>query len=147
MIRMATADNIAAIRAQNDAMNRGDIDGALAYWADEVMNHGRTAPQRIIRMILEDISATTPDAHTEIVETVADGDTVVARCIVSGTHTGVGKMPVMGGLLMGVSPTGKRYEVQHIHWYRFRDGKIAEHYANRDDIAMMQQLGLLPTAP
>jgi predicted ester cyclase len=31
--------------------------------------------------------------------------------------------------------------------YRVLDGKIAEHFANRDDIGMMRQLGLLPSAP
>jgi hypothetical protein len=34
--------------------------------------------------------------------------------------------------------------VQHIHWYKLLDGKIVDHYATRDDIGMMQQLGLLP---
>jgi hypothetical protein len=35
----------------------------------------------------------------------------------------------------------------HIHWYKVRNGKIVEHTANRDDIGMMRQLGLLPPAP
>ena len=38
-------------------------------------------------------------------------------------------------------------EVQHIHMYRVLDGKIAEHFANRDDVGMMRQLGLLPPPP
>jgi predicted ester cyclase len=49
-------------------------------------------------------------------------------------------------MLVGVKPTEKRLEVSHIRWYRARNGKIAEHYANRDDIGMMRQLGLLPPA-
>jgi hypothetical protein len=28
--------------------------------------------------------------------------------------------------------------------YRVLDGKIGEHFANRDDLGMMRQLGLLP---
>jgi predicted ester cyclase len=39
-----------------------------------------------------------------------------------------------------------RFEVQHIHMYQLRNGKIVEHFANRDDLGMMQQLGLLPAA-
>jgi hypothetical protein len=31
--------------------------------------------------------------------------------------------------------------------YRIGNGKIADHYANRDDVGMMQQLGLLPASP
>lgn len=43
--------------------------------------------------------------------------------------------------------TGCCFEVQHIHMYRVIDGKIAEHFANRDDGGMMRQLGLLPPLP
>ncbi len=35
-------------------------------------------------------------------------------------------------MLVGVEPTGRTFEVQHIHMYRVLDGKIAEHLANRD---------------
>ena len=77
---------------------------------------------------------------------VAEGDSVVVRCTVSGTHRGVGKRSVNGGMLVAVEPTQKRFEVQHIHWYQLHNGKIVEHRANRDDVGMMRQLGLLPPA-
>ena len=48
---------------------------------------------------------------------------------------------------MGVEPTGRTFEVQHIHMYRVLDGKIAEHLANRDDMGMRRRLGLLPPRP
>jgi len=69
------------------------------------------------------------------------------RCKVSGTHRGTGKIPVNGGMLVNVAPTGKHFETDHIQWLKFRDGKIVDHYATRDDIGMMRQLGLLPPAP
>ena len=62
----------------------------------------------------------------------------------SGTHRGVGWIPVNGGMLVGSEPTGRHFEVQHIHMQQVRAGKISEHFANRDDLGMMQQLGLLP---
>jgi predicted ester cyclase len=126
-------------------MDKGDIDAALANFADIVENHGRRANKQILRMILEDIGRTFPDSKDQIEDIVAEGDTVVTRTKVSGTHQGTGKLPVNGGLLVGVPPTGKHYEVQHIHWFKLRDGKIIAHWANRDDVGMMQQLGLLPT--
>jgi hypothetical protein len=43
--------------------------------------------------------------------------------------------------LVGVEPTRKRFEVQHIHWHRLRDGQFVDHYAVRDDLGMMSQLG------
>jgi predicted ester cyclase len=54
------------------------------------------------------------------------------------------RLPVDGGMLVGVQPTGRSFEVQHIHMYRVLEGKIAEHFASRDDVEMMRQLGLLP---
>src|SRR5436305_1440644 len=60
------------------------------------------------RMVLNDIFTTFPDWHVEIVEMVAKDDSVVMRCKVSGTHRGVGKIPVNGGMLVGVAPTGDR---------------------------------------
>jgi predicted ester cyclase len=51
-----------------------------------------------------------------------------------------------GGMLVGVPPTGRHFEVQHIHMLQVRDGKIVEHFASRDDLGMMQQLGLIAQA-
>ena len=44
----------------------------------------------------------------------------------------------------GVAPTGKRFEVTHTYWHKLRDGKIVERDANRYDLGMLRQLGLLP---
>ena len=80
----------------------------------------------------------------EIVELASDGDLVIARCRVSGTHRGVATRAVNGGLLVGAQPTGKYFQVQHIHWYKVREGKITDHSTSRDDLGMSQQLGLIP---
>ena len=34
--------------------------------------------------------------------------------------------------------------MQHIHIFRIADGKLVEHWANRDDMGTMTQLGLTP---
>jgi predicted ester cyclase len=42
-------------------------------------------------------------------------------------------------------PTGRRFSVQHMHMYRVADdNKLAEHWACRDDLGQLAQLGLLP---
>ena len=48
------------------------------------------------------------------------------------------------GELMGVPATGRGFSVQHIHVFRVADGKLLEHWANRDDLRMVAQLGLMP---
>jgi hypothetical protein len=44
-------------------------------------------------------------------------------------------------------PRGRRFAVTQTHWFRMRDGKVAEHWANRDDLGMGQQLGWTPPTP
>ena len=63
----------------------------------------------------------------------------------SGTHEGVGRIPVNGGMLVGVAPTHRRFKAESIHWFKLKNGKIVDHYATRDDLSMMQQLGLSPS--
>ncbi len=140
-----TVRNREVIRENLEKINRGDARGAASDWAEDAQNFGRPAGPERIRLVLEDILATFPDYHMEVVEMVAVGDVVVARCKVNGTHRGVGKLSANGGMLVGVKPTGKRHEIAHIHWYKLRDGKIVEQWATRDDLRMMRQLGLLPS--
>jgi predicted ester cyclase len=139
-----TARNIAVVRSQTEKLNRGDIEGALGDFAEDTRNFGKPVDRKGVRLVLEDIWRTFPDWHFEIVDILAAGDSVVVRYKVTATHNGVGTLPINGGMLVGVAPTHKRFEVQHIHWYKLRDGKIVDHYATRDDLGMMKQLGLLP---
>jgi predicted ester cyclase len=132
------------IRRYQERTNSGDAKGAAAYISEDMVNFGRVVGREGVQHVLEDIFATFPDWHMETLEMVAVGDVVIVRQKVTGTHLGIGKRAVNGGLLVGVPPTGKRFEATHMHWYTLRDGKIVEHYGNRDDLGMMQQLGLVP---
>lgn len=57
----------------------------------------------------------------------------------SGTHLGPFVHPLVGSL----PPTGKRFAVQQMHLTRLRDGRVVEHWAVRDDLAMLHQLGMV----
>lgn len=138
------ARNIGAVMAQHEHWAAHRVDALVAQWADPAHNHGRPAPHGVMRSIFVDILDTFPDLDFPVEAAVAKGDTVIARCRFRGTHRGVGRLPVNGGLLIGVPPTERTMDVQHIHWYVLKDGLITAHWANRDDVGMMQQLGLLP---
>ena len=142
----ASNANLTLVQQQHEALNRGDVDAAAELFAEDYRNHGRQVGRARVRAILKDIQSTFPDVQLTILNSVVEGEWVVVRCTFSRTHRGVGRLPVNGGMLVGVQPTGMRFEVQHIHMYQVRNGKITEHFANRDDLGMMQQLGLLPAA-
>ncbi len=76
-----------------------------------------------------------PDLRFTIEEVVGEGDQVVIRWTVHGTHRGA---------LMGVAPTGKHAVVTGISILRVANGKITEHRLNWDTLGMLQQLGVVP---
>jgi predicted ester cyclase len=140
----ASNANLFLVQQEHEALNSGDMNAAAEIFAEDSRNHGRQVGRAGVRAVLNDIQSTFPDFQMTILNSVVEGEWVVVRCTFSGTHRGVGRIPVNGGMLVGVQPTGMRFEVQHIHMYQLRNGKIVEHFANRDDLGMMRQLGLLP---
>jgi steroid delta-isomerase-like uncharacterized protein len=144
---MKPDQNRAIVQQHHERLNRGNLDAAVTDFAEDALNHGRSVGRGGVERVIRDIFATFPDFRMDIVDIIAADDSVVVRVKSSGTHLGVGKVPVQGGIFFNVQPTGKHYDVQHIHWYKLRDGKIVEHYANRDDVGQMQQLGMLPPRP
>ena len=75
-----------------------------------------------------------PDVYHTVEELIAEGDTVAARVTWYGTHR---------GSFLGIAPTGRAVRQKQIHFIRFRDGQIVEHRAARDDLGLLQQLGVI----
>ena len=76
-----------------------------------------------------------PDLDSTIDLLIAEGDIVAGRMTTTGTHTGE---------FMGIPATGKRVTFTETHIVRIANGKAVEHWGNSDDMAMMQQLGVIP---
>ena len=140
---MRTEATVDTVRRELEAANRQDVDAWAGLYSVNATNHGRPAGREGLRGIFRSLVAALPDLSFELGEVVADGDAVMCEEIMSGTHLGTPDLPVLGGLLVGVPPTGKRFTIQSIHFYRVADGEIIEHRAVRDDLGIMQQLGLL----
>jgi steroid delta-isomerase-like uncharacterized protein len=115
--------------------------------AEEVIAHGGVnydtglVPQPFgpeeMNATVRTVTAGFPDNHHEVEEMLAEGDKVVLRCTLTGTHDGE---------FMGIPPTGRRIEVTEIHIYRLEDGKAVEHRVGRDDLGAMRQLGVIAHA-
>lgn len=93
--------------------------------------HGTAGAKHILNWLM----AAFLDTRFDIEDIIAEGDMVSIRGTASGTHEGE---------FAGISPTGKRFAVQQAHWVRVEGGKISEHWAVRDDLGMMRQLGAMP---
>jgi steroid delta-isomerase-like uncharacterized protein len=106
--------------------------GYFNHAATAEHQHGTAGAKHVFSWLV----AAFPDTRFDIEDIIADGDKVAIRGTASGTHE--------GEALWGIPPTGKRFAVQQVHWLRVTDGKIAEHWAVRDDLGMMRQLGAVP---
>jgi predicted ester cyclase len=84
----------------------------------------------------------------EVHDAVEDGDLVVLHTTMSGRQTGpfIAYGPDARPEMV-FPPRGRRFAVTQTHWFRVSDGKVAEHWANRDDLAMGEQLGWTPPTP
>ncbi len=79
------------------------------------------------------------------VDAVADdGDRVWVRLRMQGRHTGPFVRYREGRLDQAVPPTGRDIDCEQIHVLDLREGRIVGHEAVRDDMTMLQQLGVFP---
>jgi predicted ester cyclase len=76
-----------------------------------------------------------PDSTWTIDDMIAEGDQVVTKKTLRGTHTGpLGDLPA----------TGRAVTLQFVDIMRVRDGKIVEHWLSMDQLSFLQQLGVIP---
>lgn len=88
------------------------------------------------------------DLRWEVLDAVAEGDTVVLHATMQGVHTG----PFVAygedaRPKVVFPPTGRSFKVTQSHWWRLAEGQVIEHWANRDDQGMAEQLGWTPPSP
>ena len=95
-------------------------------------------PRADLKGAIDRTSAGLADPVFEIEDVIAEGDRVAIRLTAAATQVGE---------MMGMPPSGKRYEIGEIHVFRLRDGKVVEHWHQFDQMAMMRQLGALPAQP
>lgn len=133
-------------RQFEEVFNAQDMAACDEIFAEDYVEHARapfqsTEPGRVngpdhMRGVVGWLRSQFSDMKMTVEAIVADGDLVVARVRSEGTND---------GKLNGMIPaTGKRFEASQSHWFRVEGGKLAEHWATRDDLTTMLQLGLIP---
>jgi steroid delta-isomerase-like uncharacterized protein len=76
-----------------------------------------------------------PDCKLTIDDLAGEGDTVFARCTLTGTNKGE---------LRGIPATGKHFREQGIMMLKFSGGKVNEEVGVWDRLSMLEQLGIAP---
>jgi predicted ester cyclase len=77
-----------------------------------------------------------PDIQQTIEDVIAEGDRVMYRATLNGTHTGE---------FLGIPPTGKSAKnINGFTLLRFAKGKVVERWYETNLLELMKQLGLIP---
>jgi len=112
-------------RLVDEVMNAGRLDVIDELYTPELADQARGW--------MEPFRESFPDVRMEIVQLVAEDDTVAARFICSGTHLGRWR---------GHEPTGRRFRVDEVYFFEFADGRIAQAWGIEDTFKRLRQLRL-----
>lgn len=134
---MAVSENKEIIRRfVEEIPNKGNVARIGDFLTPESVTHFPTfdyeGAERFKELM---IRGAFPDLQETIEDLIAEGDKVVERFSLRGTHRGE---------FMGVAPTGREVSWTAQAIYRMVDGKIAEIWVEANLLGLMLQLGVIP---
>lgn len=125
------------LRFVEEVLNGGNFSVASSYLAPEVKTHnglpGQDPGVDGFVAALKSFHGAFPDLNVKVTHSVAEGDQVVGRFEVTGTHR---------GSFLGMAATGRKVHYEEIAIVRMAEGRIAEHWSVADALAILQQLGM-----
>lgn len=135
---MSIEENKAIVRRYQEIYNSNNLDALGEVLAEDLvmpkvmagMPPGLEGAKRVHEISLRGM----PDWHTQIDDLIAEGDKVVARITMTGTHTGD---------FWGFPATGNKVNFTGIYIVRIENGKIVEHWGEEDGVRLLQQLGAI----
>jgi steroid delta-isomerase-like uncharacterized protein len=134
-------ENRAIVRRLFEALNSGDdasLDQLVTPDCEIIGPAGSGRGPAIYRQVFGMLRAAFPDIHVAIDEMLAaEGDRVIVRTRTSGTHRGV---------FMGIAPTDKPVSWPGVNFLHVRAGRIASSWGLQDRLAVLEHLGVSPTA-
>lgn len=135
---MSTETNKAIVRRYlEQVIGEGRADLVEEFLTESIELHGTGLAPGLaaIEQWVAMLDAAFPDRQLTIDDVVAEGDRVVVRTTVTGTHQGE---------MQGIPATGNSVTQPSITIFRLANGKIVEGWFAADNLSMMQQLGVIP---
>ena len=138
---MSAEANKVLVRRFYEEIDKGNLAAMDELVAEDYINHhpppfpGLAAGREGLKQAFKLFWEATPGRH-EIEDQLAEGDKVVTRLTVYGTHEQD---------LPGVPRTGNKLEMTATAIHRIANGRLVEHWSNTDELGLLQQLGVIPT--
>jgi predicted ester cyclase len=123
------------VLALNHAFNIGNLSGVDELLTPDFRERNMPPGPEGYKAAVCRLRSALDQARSEVLGLVAEGSTVVLRARLTGVHVGE---------IVGVPPTKRPVDVEQIHFYEGRDGRLAAHHYIRDDLALLSQLGVWP---
>jgi predicted ester cyclase len=136
---LSTEENKALVRRFYEEIDRGNVEAMDELVSENYIDHnpppfpfppGRQGLKDAFKLFWE----ATPGRH-EIEDQIAEGDKVVTRLTAYGKHEGD---------LPGAPRTGNDMKMTAVAIHRIADGKLMEKWSNKDELALLQQIGVMP---
>lgn len=132
---------ISAALAMHEAINTKQLNRINDLVTDDFVDHGSPHPVPpgpagyidTLRFVTEVLGIT-----MELKELIEAPERIVLR--VDAVGQGV-------ATIHGPQAAGKPYRMDTIHIFRTQGDRLAEHWAVRDELGMLRQLGLVPVQP
>jgi steroid delta-isomerase-like uncharacterized protein len=135
-----TEENKALVRRFYEEIDKGNLEAMDELVAEDYVDHspppfpGLASGRAGLKQAFELFWKATPGYH-KIEDQIAEGDKVVTRMTAYGTHEGD---------LPGIPRTGHKLAMTATVIHRIADGKLAEKWSDKDVLAMLQQLNVIP---
>ena len=126
-------------RIYEEVLNKGELDQVDTLIAAEYIDHNPVGPGgesgiEGFKQTVRALRFAFPDLHFKVEQMIVNGDQVVARTTMQGTHK---------NSFMGVDPTGKQVTVSGFDIFRVADEVVAERWGTLDGLTLMQQMEVL----
>lgn len=117
--------------------SKGDLAAIDAVVAPDFIEHQRGAHSGVdaLKRLVRQLRGWFPDLTLTIEDLVVSDDMAWGRIVARGTHTQT---------VMGRPPTGKPVRIDIVDIMRVVDGKMVEHWGVPDQLALMEQVGVIP---
>ena len=137
---MSEEENKGVVLRWIEAYNERDMQAEADARASGYLAHVPAAPGPLEgleawRQFSGPFAEAFPDLRLTVEDVVSEGEKVAARVAFRGTNRGE---------FQGIPPTGKEVDFTGIAIYRIEGGKIAESWAESDQLGLMRQLGAIP---
>ena len=123
-------------RIYEEVFNTGQLDQVDTFIAAEYIDHNPIGPGgesgiEGFKQTVRALRFAFPDLRFTVQQMIVNGDTVVTRTTMKGTHK---------NSFMGLDPTDKPVKISGFDIFRIADGVVAERWGTLDGLTLMQQM-------